>query len=415
MWAAAFLVFAALKWARDEDAAGDPEPRVVSAPVLEASNARAVQGPSRAELPVEVLPDGPPSFYRGDRRHSGRSRAVGPSAAELGIRVEAGGRVIGQPVIGPGGRVYVGAFDGHLYAITPEGRSIWQKDLGGPIYGAPYVSPEGTIYVGSDSGFLFAIDAAGAARFKVSTEAEADTGVVPGPLGTLYFAAGRDLLSMTEGGEVLWRFRAGAKLFTTPAVDGDGTIYVGSQDDRLYAITPEGEVRWSVAAHGDIDSSPVIGDDGTIYFGSDDGSFYAVNRDGDLRFRVALDAMIRAPAALGPDGTVLVGTLGPRPRVVALDAEDGALRWSFPVGLSDSTELGVASGPLVDRDGFIYFGAHDDFLYALTPGGRLRFAFETGGDVDTPPILDAAGTLYFGSDDGSLYALTATAENPDSL
>ncbi len=414
LWGAAFLAFAGIEWARDADGGHEPEPRVASAPIRPAS-ATPVAGPSRAAIPVEVLPDGPPAFYRGDRRHSGRSAALGPDAAHVRFRFSTGGRVVAQPVVGPGGRLYVGSLSGMLHARTPEGRPAWGKDLGGPIYGTPYVSPEGTVYVGSDAGFLWALDPEGHTVFRLAAEAEADTGVVPGPDGQLYFAAGTDLWSITPSGEVRWRFRARSKIFTTPAVDGDGTIYVGSQDDHLYAVDPGGALRWSFKARGDIDSSPVIGDDGTIYFGSDDQALHAVSRDGHERFRVALDGMIRAPVALGAGGTVLVGTYGPRPRVVALDARDGSERWSFPVGLSDSTELGVASGPLVDRAGFVYFGAHDDFLYALTPDGRLRFAFETGGDVDTPPILDATGTLYFGSDDGRLYALGAPASgDPDA-
>jgi outer membrane protein assembly factor BamB len=405
LWAAAFLAFAGAKWALDEN---EPEPRVASAPIHRASAAAAAGG-SRVALPVEALPEGPPASYRGDRRHSGRSAALGPSAAALRFRFETGGRVVAQPVIGPGGRLYVGSLGGHLFAIEPDGRAAWEADLRGPIYGTPYVSPEGTVYVGSDAGFLFALDAGGRTVFELATEAEADTGVTPGPEGRLYFAAGDDLWSITAGGEVRWRFRAGGKIFTTPAVDQDGTIYVGSQDDHLYAVTPEGELRWAFAAGGDVDSSPVIGDGGTIFFGSDDRHFYAVDRDGRLRFRAPLDGMIRAPAALGADGSVLVGTYGPRPRVVALDAEDGETRWSFPVSPSDGAELGVASGPLVDRAGSVYFGAHDDFLYALTSDGHLRFAFEAGGDVDTPPILDREGTLYFGSDDGRLYALTGAS------
>ena len=100
------------------------------------------------------------------------------------------------------------------------------------------------------------------------------------PEGLVHFAAGQDLWAVKPDGTVEWRFRANGKIFTTPAVDEDGTVYVGSQDDHLYAVAADGRLRWSYRTEGDNDSSPVIGDDGTIFFGSDDHKVYALTRDG---------------------------------------------------------------------------------------------------------------------------------------
>jgi outer membrane protein assembly factor BamB len=50
----------------------------------------------------------------------------------------------------------------------------------------------------------------------------------------------------------------------------------GSQDDRVYALEPDGKLRWSVELGGDVDSSPILSPDGTIYVGSDDGKLYAL-------------------------------------------------------------------------------------------------------------------------------------------
>ena len=50
----------------------------------------------------------------------------------------------------------------------------------------------------------------------------------------------------------------------------------GSQDDRLYALDRNGQHRWSVELGGDVDSSPVLAPDGTIYVGSDDRKLYAL-------------------------------------------------------------------------------------------------------------------------------------------
>jgi outer membrane protein assembly factor BamB len=53
-------------------------------------------------------------------------------------------------------------------------------------------------------------------------------------------------------------------------------VVFGSQDDRLYALDSEGHHRWSLELGGDVDSSPVLAADGTLYVGSDDGRLYAI-------------------------------------------------------------------------------------------------------------------------------------------
>ena len=55
-----------------------------------------------------------------------------------------------------------------------------------------------------------------------------------------------------------------------------GAILFGSQDDRLYCLEPDGHLRWSVELGGDVDSSPTLAADGTIFVGSDDRKLYAL-------------------------------------------------------------------------------------------------------------------------------------------
>ena len=55
-----------------------------------------------------------------------------------------------------------------------------------------------------------------------------------------------------------------------------GAILFGSQDDRLYCLESDGRLRWSVELGGDVDSSPILAADGTIYVGSDDKKLYAL-------------------------------------------------------------------------------------------------------------------------------------------
>ena len=72
-----------------------------------------------------------------------------------------------------------------------------------------------------------------------------------------------------------WSFETAGLVNSSPAVGPDGTVYIGSWDDYLYAINPDSTIQWKFHA-GHIRSSPAIAQDGTIYFGSWDNYFYAL-------------------------------------------------------------------------------------------------------------------------------------------
>ena len=67
------------------------------------------------------------------------------------------------------------------------------------------------------------------------------------------------------------------KVRSTPAIGADGTVYVGSEDKKLYALDAEtGKQKWAFGTAGKVESSPAIGQDGIIYVGSWDKKVYAV-------------------------------------------------------------------------------------------------------------------------------------------
>lgn len=354
-----------------------------------------------------------PRMHRNDTRHTGRSRFLGPARAERYWTFETGHHVVGQAVIGRDGTVFVGSRDRHVYALSPSGGSArWRRDLGGDVYSSPalFTADDGTelLYVGSDSNYFFVLDADdGDVRVHLRTDGDVDTGIVVADDGTAYFGAGAELWAVAPDGTVRFRFRANDKIFSSPSLDDDGTVYVGSQDDHLYAITPDGQLRWSFTARNDIDSGPVVGDDGTIYCASDDHRVYALDRNGELRWQADVGGYVRTPVSLGLDGNVLVPVFGPHARLVSLDAQTGEEQWYFSVTRSQANELGVGSSPVVDRDGNIYFGTDDDYVYAIDRHGDMRWIYQSGGNVDADPVLAADGVMIVGSDDHLVHALRA--------
>src|SRR6185369_11020223 len=72
-----------------------------------------------------------------------------------------------------------------------------------------------------------------------------------------------------------WEFELGDGGPSSPAIASDGTIYIGSNDQRLYAINPDGTKKWAFQTGGKLQSSPAIASDGKIYIGSLDNKLYA--------------------------------------------------------------------------------------------------------------------------------------------
>lgn len=398
MWVGAGIAAVAL-WSSRRDSELIEEPR--NAPGTPVRVSDDIPDPAPAEEAGDALN---PQQYRGNARHSGQSSFEGPSAGSLAWRFETDGPISAQVVSDERGFLYVGSHDHFFYALDSSGRERWKRDLGDSIYSTAAIDPAGNVYVGSDADAVWSFARNGDQRWRVDVDGDADTGIALSEDG-IVFGAGQALWFVELDGTVRWRNALGGKIFTTPAIDAAGNVYVGCQDDHVYSFAPDGEQRWVYRTNDDNDASPVLDDEGNIYFGSDDHHVYSLNTRGEVRWSVDLDGMVRAPMALGRDGSLLVGVFGPRPRLVSLDRESGETRWFFPVTVADTTEIGVASGPLVDVEGNIYFGAHDDYLYALAATGELRWAFATEGDVDASPVLLRTGQLVVGSDDHHVYAI----------
>ena len=74
-----------------------------------------------------------------------------------------------------------------------------------------------------------------------------------------------------------WTFLTGDNVQSSPAIGADGTVYVGSRDNKVYALDgATGAKKWEFLTGGFVESSPAVGADGTVYVGSFDGKVYAI-------------------------------------------------------------------------------------------------------------------------------------------
>jgi len=74
--------------------------------------------------------------------------------------------------------------------------------------------------------------------------------------------------SKVKVGTPIWEFVTGSAVASSPAIGPDGTVYVGSDDKKLYALSGKTGVKlWEFEAGRSVYSSPAIGSDGTVYVG----------------------------------------------------------------------------------------------------------------------------------------------------
>ena len=216
--------------------------------------------------------------------------------------------------------------------------------------------------------------------------------------GTIYIGSfNNNLYAMdSSNGTQQWVFHTDGGIYSSPAVATDGTIYVGSEDDNLYAINPDGTPQWAFLTGCQINSSPVIGSDGTIYVGSNDGHLYAINANGTEQWAVDTGWSVFSSPAIGGDGTIYVGSGNHDLYAIT---PDGTPLWAF------TTWNAITSSPAIGADGTIYIGSYDNNLYAINPDGTSLWTFPTGNGVDSSPAIGADGTIYVGSEDHKLYAI----------
>jgi len=263
--------------------------------------------------------------------------------------------------------VYVGGYDGVLYALSLDGDLKWQEPLGDSIVGSPVVEGD-FLLVGSSDHYLYAFDA-------------------------------------NEEAEGIWKFETGDKVWSTPAVAND-VVYFGSLDHNVYAVSlRDGEKQWEFETGGAVAASPVIAR-GRVFVGAFDGVFYAIDTDTGKeawRFEEASNwfwgrAVVHGDLIYVPS---LDGNL------YALELDTGDMRWKIET-----------DGPIVGSPVIIF----DELLAIPSSDGKIRIVRLNGTPLDACNIDEAIRTplvaqddfIYFGATDKSVRALQIKQNgNPD--
>jgi len=256
-----------------------------------------------------------------------------PNFWKLPSRAERLAGIYGAPVIDSDGVVYVGDYNGYVYAFRPADLPNVEVLTGEDrppaaafkledaiIGGVVLDEASGTLFVAAGRN-LYAIRASDLVARIENEKASVGLNVVFKTGGDIWAAPllddGKLFVASLDGslyavdarsGSELWRFTASGGLVTTPVLAGD-LLLVGGLDSRLHAIDlGGGDERWSFTAANWVWSRPLV-DGGRVYFGDFDGNLYAVDVDrGQELWRLSLGkGPIRAAPAL-VDGRLIVAT-----------------------------------------------------------------------------------------------------------
>jgi outer membrane protein assembly factor BamB len=303
-----------------------------------------------------------------------------------------------SPVATPDGDVVVPGDTGDVRRVTPGGDVVWTAAVEAStrgIHGTPVVA-NGAVYVGAYDGALYAFDLGTGERFwrrKLGDAIGSSPGYHDGivyiaveysePSGAMF---GVDAVT----GEVVWEDRRPTDHpHSTCALDRDaGRLVVGSNDGNLYAWTyPDLTFAWSFET-GDAIKGPIAIYDGSAFFGSWDHHVYRVALDdGTEEWAVETgDMVMSGPAVEAATDTVYVG--GHDSRLRALDTVTGDARWTF------DTDGWLIGCPTVAGD-HVLVGSYDRTCYALEKRtGEEYWTVDGVGDVTSAPtVLD--GAVYF--------------------
>jgi outer membrane protein assembly factor BamB len=292
---------------------------------------------------------------------------------------------------------------------------LWSFDTGAAVTGAPATDSD-RVYVANHAGRVLALvpgDGVPSVAFDVWVD-----GIVWGSPaldggGRLWLGADDDTLyAIDRAGTIVVRQRLGdcdpprapgpegvrCDVDGGPVLLPDGGALVGA--DGVYRVASDGSPMWHApvvegGARHVWGTPAVVGDQ--IVFGGFDGNVTAVGMDGAPRWTFRVGADVDGSPAVGPTGEIYIGA--DDGKVYAL-AGTGELRWSWP------TKGPIRSRPAIAKDGTIIVGSSDGNVIALDPGGKRRWSFATGGPVVAAIALDDAGNVYFGSQDDTLYALS---------
>lgn len=281
------------------------------------------------------------------------------------------------PTVAADGTLYVTSENDYIYALDPDGNILWYY-LSQHLHTPVSISPDGsTVHFTSEDGYVHALDRLSGQRrwrYRLSQWGVYGSGrripIVYDNAGNLYFSWLGTVWSLTPSGQLRWTLQeliTGSYL-VGPAVSNNGTLYLVR--NSVLAVDMNGTLKWQFALENSaFDRTPAIGGDGTVYIGGDDGILYAINPNGTLKWKqqyvtkTGWGSGIKSNLLLDAQGTLYF--LGRDRYVYAVSSATRDVLWKYPTGTDNLSYPGIQLA--LDSDGTLYVPVDEKMAFALAP------------------------------------------------
>ena len=223
------------------------------------------------------------------------------------------------------------------------------------------------------------------------------------------------LFAFNPDGTLKWRLNilTVQKLFTTPILTADGTIFCYDGNKIVHVVNPDGTIKSSFNLETVTGSKTfAIDKEGYFYYIDEHSTLYVIDQQGNIQWTLQDDRFYTNPAyiSFSPDGNTIY-VLSRSDMFLAVDINTKQIRWTFKNDvLPDESVTRPVDGVVVDSYGNIYLlvKINNDVgeLFVLKPDGEIkwRYKFNTqainvNGNV---PTIDKLGNIYCATD--SVYS-----------
>jgi outer membrane protein assembly factor BamB len=318
-----------------------------------------------------------------------------------------------------GRRVFVGSADHHLYCLRAgTGEILWRLDTGAAVRSTPlFMEETQVVFFGNDDGELWAASASDGERRWVF-QAEAEIAHEPLLIGeALYITTADNRVHAIDwtNGETIWSYEQPSSEaefevtgFAGPAVE-NGVLYTGFSSGRVVALdASDGDELWirdisedlvaQTSSHGipvmpDVDTTPLLGRH-SLVVASYDGGVYSLDKaTGNVNWREPLRGVV---GLSGHGQTIFAAQAGVG--MVALDLEDGSVRWERRLGPA------IYYRPYVFRDLVIVTDSRRGITAMRLEDGNVMQRYTVGAGAGAAPTV-IGSTAFVMSNGGVVAAL----------
>ena len=147
------------------------------------------------------------------------------------------GIISSSPAIGLNGTIYIGTWQGSLFALNPSGEVLWEVVLNETIWSSPSITKNNDIIISSTSGTLFSVSKDGVINWSYLLDGYIDASPIIGVQDVIYIAQRNNRISaLGTDGTLHWHFELPHGVFSTPTISNQGQLIVATVEGDIIGL-----------------------------------------------------------------------------------------------------------------------------------------------------------------------------------